>query len=131
MQWPDYLPENCPPEDARNPSEPVYRLISQNPPTSEDFKTVREQNPGRTFPEKEKECRACAVSVYTSKDDLIKLIKLTRRTGRFRNAKVAVGNLTPELGLIKHTPSPPERNNSHHSWWVPIDVTVSDLFKAV
>lgn len=128
MQWPDHFPQNCPPEDAREPSEQVYRLISQDSPTPEDFKTVREQNPGRPFPENEKECRACAVSVYTSIDDLS---RINRRTGRFRNAKVAVGNLTSELGQIKHTPSPPEKNNSHHSWWVPTGVKAYTLFKAV
>ncbi|WP_333435031.1 hypothetical protein [Microcoleus sp. D2_18a_D3] len=55
---------------------------------------------------------------------------VNRRTGRFKNMKVAVANLTPDSGRIKHTPSPGTKN-SHHSWWVPVNVEALTLFEAV
>jgi hypothetical protein len=126
MEWPDNFPDCCPPEDAREPSEMVYRWIKKDSPTPEDFLTVRDLYPNRPFPENDKECRACANSVYTSRDDM----RINRTTGRFRDMNVAVGHLTPDLGRIKHTPSPGTKN-SHHSWWIPIDVEAWTLFQAI
>ncbi len=126
MKWPEYFPQDCPPDDAREASDRVYRFIEQDRPTPEDFLTVRELYPTRKFPETEKECRACAISVFASKEDL----RLTRRFGRFRNAKIAIGYLTPEAGILKHTPTP-KTNNSHHSWWTPIGVEPWTFFQIV
>lgn len=126
MQWSDYFPPNCPPKDAREPSEQVYRLIQEDFPTTDDFLTVRQLYPNRQFPESEKECRACAISIFTSRND----VTVHRRTGRFKNMKVAVANLTPDSGRIKHTPSLGTKN-SHHSWWVPVSVEAWSLFQAV
>jgi hypothetical protein len=111
MQWPDYFPSDCPPKNSKDACDRVYRLIQQDSATADDFLTVRQLYPNRQFPDS---------------DD----VTVNRRTGRFKNMKVAVANLTPDSGRIKHTPSPGTKN-SHHSWWVPVNVEALTLFEAV
>ena len=43
MQWPDYFPDDCPPQDAQPATGDVYRLVKQNPPESRDFIPLREK----------------------------------------------------------------------------------------
>ncbi|NJL67943.1 MAG: hypothetical protein HC894_16570 [Microcoleus sp. SM1_3_4] len=63
MHWPEYFPPDCPPNDAKEPHDRVYRLIQQDAATADDFLTVRQLYPNRQFPDSEKECRSCALSV--------------------------------------------------------------------
>ena len=126
MEWPDCFPPDCLPNDAKKPCDRVYRLIQQDSATADDFLTVRQLYPNRQFLDSDKECRSCALSVFNSRDD----VTVNRRTGRFKNMKVAVANFTPDSGRIKHTPSPGTKN-SHHSWWVPVNVEALTLFEAV
>ena len=43
MQWPDYFPDDCPPQDAQPATGDVYRVVKQNPPESKDFIPFREK----------------------------------------------------------------------------------------
>jgi hypothetical protein len=126
MEWPKYLPKSCPPDDAECKSIQVYRFLEDSCIKQEYFLTVRELQPSRKFPEPEKECRACSLSVFTNREEVISLQK---RVPRWRKP-VAVGRLTETSGKVKHTPSH-GTNNSHHSWWVPKDVKSWALFHEI
>lgn len=112
MKWPEFYPENCPPEDAEPASGTVYRLVRHDPPQAEDFKTPWEEYPGR-FPEPTIE--NCGLSVHT---DLHDSERLKDRVPQFRKRQIAEGILNPKLGMIQHTPLP--EDESHHDWWVPV-----------
>lgn len=116
MQWPDYFPDNCPPDNAREASGEVYRLVDNNPPTPEDFQSWREQHPNEQCPKSVTECQASGLSVFTSMDD----VNMARqKVKRLRKKKIAHSNLTSDLGRILHTPSQ-NTGESHHTWWLPI-----------
>lgn len=123
MEWGEHFPNYCPPDDAVTGAFTVYRFLEGNVIQSSDFLTVRDKAPDRKFPEIEKECRACSLSVFIDRDEVL---RLQRRVPRWRKA-IAIGHLKETSGKLKHTPSP-QTNNSHHSWWVPKDVSAVDLF---
>lgn len=112
MKWPEFYPENCPPEDAEPASGTFYRLVEYNPPQAKDFKSVFEENPEQFthIPM----VKRCGLSVHTDPRDSNQLKKRVRK---FRNRQIAEGRLNSTLGMIQHTPSAEE---SHHTWWVPI-----------
>jgi hypothetical protein len=127
MKWSENLPDACPPNDACEcESIAVYRFLNDNKDTSRNFLTVRELQPKRTFPELEKECRACSLSVFTDKDEVIKLQSVVPRWRK----PVAILKLDKTSGKIKHTPSP-NTDNSHHSWWVPVDLNPETLSQKI
>ncbi len=115
MVWSHHCPEDCPFEDAIEPSFEVYRLVKNNPPSSKDFLSRREMRPQEKFEKSELYCQACGTSVYRD----IKDIELKKSLHRgFRRTKIAVGMLTPDLGLIKNTKCE-EIEDSHHTFWFP------------
>lgn len=122
MQWPDYYPEDCPPENARPASGVVYRLIRQSHPTSKDFRSHRETQPHRTFDVPE--CIACGLSVFMDIEDVIRLQK---RVPALRRRRVAKGTLVSDLGNMLPTPS--RTGRSHHTWWVPVSTQPWELFQ--
>ena len=126
MEWSESFPNSCPPDDAECRSTTIYRFLEDKNIKLEDFLTVREKHPRRPFPEAEKECRACSLSVFTKKEEVI---SLQRKVPRWRKP-AAVGAISPDSGVVKHTPSP-GTDNSHHSWWVPVDVKPWTLFHEV
>lgn len=123
MEWSKHFPDSCPPNDAECKVMTVYRFLEDDEIKPECFLTVRELSPHRKFPEAEKECRACSLSIFTSKEEVLRLQKTVPR---FRKP-VAGGKLEKTSGKVKHTPSS-GKNNSHHSWWVPSDVKPWTLF---
>lgn len=126
MQWPDYFPENCPPEHAEPASGEVYRMIEKSAPTEQDFKSFRELNPRRRLSRKMR-CRACGLSVYTEPQDIL---ILRRQVPRFRTYSLSKGELEPRLGKLLHTPSR-KTGESHHTWWVPVGAEPEKVFTAV
>ena len=126
MKWPHFYPKNCPPPEAEPASGKVYRLVRNNPPQAEDFRTLFEENPKRF--KNRADVRNCGLSVHTELQDSEQLKKAMRMVPRFKNNQIAEGELNPTLGLIKHTPSEYE---SHHSWWVPIGAEPWLVFKIV
>ena len=122
MQWPDYYPENCPPEEAEPASRTVYRLVRHNPPQAEDFLSTWEEFPGR-FPEPT--IKNSGVSVYTDPQDIERLKKRIRQ---LKGRKTAEGELDPMHGLIQPTEG---KEKSHHTWWIPIGAEPWLVFKVV
>ncbi|WP_160295970.1 hypothetical protein [Aliterella atlantica] len=44
--------------------------------------------------------------------------------------KLALGNLTPDLGLIQNTPST-RTGKSHHTWWLYKDTSPWAIFQII
>ena len=127
MQGFEHLPSDCPPEEAREASNDlVYRFVTTNPPTQQDFLSWRELNPQLPCPEKLTECQARGISVYTSKTDVD---RLKRKIPVFRDKILALGNLNSQLGMIQNTPS--KNAKSHHTWWFPFDSEPWTIFQVL
>lgn len=125
MQWPDYFPDDCPPQDAQPVTGEVYRLVKKDPPESRDFIPFREKKPSEDFGEKE--CQACGLSVLKNIEDAV---RMKSRARGMEKRLVAKGTLSPHLGRIKRTPSR-RFGRSHHTWWVPTEVQPWRIFHVV
>ena len=120
LTWPDFYPENCPPAEAEPASGTVYRLVKHDPARAEDFKSVFEENPRGAI--KKKTVKIYGLSVHR---DLSDSERLKKRSKKFKNRQIAKGSLNPTLGMIQHTPSIEE---SHHTWWVPVEAKPWTVF---
>lgn len=109
--WPDYLPSNCPPDQADECNGVVFRLVRSDPPTDKDFRpSITCQNDDKDMDDK---CIRCGLSVAKSLSDIQ---KLKRRARGFQMRKVAEANLCEEHGVIMATGI-----RGHFTWW-PLDV---------
>jgi hypothetical protein len=123
----DHLPNNCPPEDASDASGNLYMLVNDSMIKPEDFLSKREKHRDKPPLEpNEVECRACGLSVYT---EISELLTTRSRHPGFRKMKPALGKLTSEQGVMKHTPS--KDSPSHHTWWVTSDAAPWKVFKVI
>ena len=127
MQWPDYFPDDCPPQDAQPATGDVYRLVKTE---STRIK--------RLYPHSAKsnlvkilvrdECKVCGLSVFRRFEDAV---EMKNRERGMKNRLIAKGTLSPDLGKIKHTPSSKPYGQSHHTWWVPTEVEPWSVFHVV
>ncbi len=123
-----HLPSDCPPVSTENTSGEVYRFIdmTHSTPLPEDFLSWRELNPDKPCPTGVQECQACGISVFRSIDDVH---RAHRRIPALKGKKPALGNLTPDLGLIQNTPS--NTGKSHHTWWLYKDTSPWAVFQII
>lgn len=124
MDWPSHFPENCPPSDAQVAEGIAYRL-THNPFHPQDFQTKREMHPEKRFPDPTRECLANGLSIFRDIEDAK---GLRRRVPYFRNEvnAIAVGHLSPEMGVTKATRF--GSHSSHCTWWVPVSVDRAQPF---
>lgn len=108
MIYREPLPDDCPPDEAEEINAPrfVYRLVSNVPPSSDDFKSQRLEKPRARF--NVSECRARGVSVFANIRDAE---RQTRRQNLKHLAPCRV-TLTAGAGRIQQT-----GGHSHHTWW--------------
>ena len=123
MHWRPHLPENCPPEDAKQANGTFYRLVSKRGSQFQDFLSYRElgREPDISIPE----CEFCAVSIFSEIEGIKSLIR--QAPGLKKTKLLAKGSLLAKHGKIKNTPS--STHDSHHSWWIPEDMDPSDSFR--
>jgi hypothetical protein len=127
MKFCDHLPPNCPPSEATSLVIEVYCLVDSDPPTDNDFLSLKERKPEKVFADPVMVCQACGLSVFT---DLTGL-ELARRVSRgLRKKKVAKGYLSKNSGKIKNTPSQ-KTGNTHHTWWPARNIEPCALFNVV
>lgn len=128
MEWPKNYPSNCPLEDSTRPqSLEVYYLVDYNPPSKNDFLSLQERRPECSLTTDNEKCQACGISVYTDLEG----IELAKNVSRgLRKKKTAKGILTPDLGLIKKTPSN-RTGNSHHTFWYHINAEPWKIFQVI
>ncbi len=117
--WPRYFPPNCPCKDSIEANGSFYRLVVHDPPIMDDFlpQIIIDNKLDHDSSPKCKECGISVLSDMNAASDLRKIFKT------FKDRKVALCKLTPNLGKIKNTPS----NNSkyHVTWWLPDSVDPS------
>lgn len=104
MPWPDFYPDDCPPEDAEPASGEVYRMIRGRTPQEKDFKSYQEmRGPDAEF--SQPECVVCGISVYTDIEDISRMrARLQQRVPKLRERKfIAKGILNSSLGKILPT----------------------------
>ena len=124
MTWPAHYPKGCPPADAMDADGQFYRFVSNDPPQGDDFLSLRQLNPRRTYPDVATECQSCGLSLLQDASDAK---RMKSRIPAFRNKLVAIGALRPDCGRVLPTPS--RSSTSHHTWWVPEElIDPSPLF---
>ena len=109
MSYLEPLPEQCPPDTAREilAQLDVFRLVRANPPTIEDFRSQRALKPDATFTVPE--CQARGLSVFCERRDAVnRALKLPN----LRGLLVCRVTLETGAGRIQQTGQP-----SHHTWW--------------
>ena len=109
MTYREPLPEGCPPEDSEEIAEPlvVYRLVRNNPPSDDDFRSQRAERPDRVF-RPVTECQARGVSVFAS----LNIAEDLSTRGSLQGRAVCQVILAPGAGRIL-----PTGGRSHHTWW--------------
>ena len=112
MTYREPPPGNCPPNEAEDVSTPrrVYRLVRNNPPTDDDFRSQRAEHPERVF-RNITECQARGLSVRTDLDSAMELMTLRSMRGRM----LCEARLDNGAGRIMPTGKDP-----HHSTWWPL-----------
>lgn len=85
----------------------MFRLVRTIPPTEDDFRSQRAENPGQHF-EGVSECQARGLSVHTDAADSERASKLPTLRGR----SVCRLRLTAGAGRVKQT-----GKRTHHTWW--------------
>lgn len=108
FEWFESLPDACPPLDARIPqNEAYFRYAESNPPTENDFLSVRAMSPSRLV--KCTECEARSVSVWDSPEQMQEALS---GLAPFRNRVPIEITLAPSSGVVKCT-----FKKHHYSWW--------------
>lgn len=103
----------CPPPGARKDEVLVYRLVSNDPPTKNDFLPTCVEYPHRSF-RPEDHCVSQSVSVFTNVE------ALENKKTRYKNLKekfIAIGHILREDGQVLETCS-----EHHLSWWLETDM---------
>lgn len=109
--WPADFPDSCPPDDASEPSSRYWRLVSEDPPTGEDF--LRPFETSRHW--SATECQHHALSLWTDRE---RCAQLRRTYPKWRSHRVARVDLDARAGVVRQAGS----DSQHYGWWVPSGV---------
>ncbi|GEN12644.1 hypothetical protein MFU01_76810 [Myxococcus fulvus] len=104
-KFPDTWPKECPPDDAVDAHGVVYRIISGEAATPEDFKSYEELGLAPNAPA----CSRRSVSVFNSRQGACHRLKLSPRLGK----GVAEGSIDATCGKMKLTST----KSGHIDWW--------------
>lgn len=119
MGFPSSWPKGCPPADAQPAGGPVYRIVSNNPPTEHDLKSYAELGLGETATP----CRRVALSVYPSREQA----QHHQRMRPYIGTMVGRATLAPEHGCTKLTAPA----SGHMAWWPADGIERHTLFVEV
>ncbi len=108
MTYREPVPEDCPPDDAEEVIEPliVFRLVRNNPPTYDDFRSQRAEKPNQKF--NVSECQARGLSVFLNPNEAAKCSKYRN----LRDTLVCRVILNDGAGRIQQT-----GRRYHCTWW--------------
>ena len=111
LEYLEPLPAGCPPDKAEEIVEPriVYRLVRSNPPSLDDFRSMRAMKPGREYEDAVIECQARGVSVFINTKEAN---KRRRRVDHLRETLICEVVLDNGAGRIQKTGS-----GLHCTWW--------------
>ena len=112
MEYRERLPTGCPPDKAKEIVEPriVYRLVGSNPPSLDDFRSLRSLNPGLKYPDEFIECLANGVSVYI---DIEAADGVRQDVDKLSDTLICRVVLDKGAGRILQ----PNPKSSHCTWW--------------
>jgi len=109
MDFLETLPPGCPPPEAKeiNSESFVYRLVKNNPPTMQDFQSLRSRRPAGNFGIMS-ECHARGLSVWANAESC----ENARRLTALRTIPVCRIGLSEGAGYIQET-----FQLNHRTWW--------------
>lgn len=121
--YPDYYPDDIPPEDASPANGSAFRFVENDPPTKHCFDSSYAENPNRKL--REPSDRVCfyGTSLYTDSDEAKKIKQLFRP---LRKKKLSIGTLVEEDGVMKKTRGP-----HHITVWFKVDSTPHVRFECI
>lgn len=100
-RWPSFFRPGAPPHDAVPAEGRAFRLVRQIPPSPRDFEATLEESPERE-PELSEDnvINACGASFHVN---LAASCRTRSRYKGFRNSRIAMGELHPDMGKKKLT----------------------------
>jgi len=122
-KWPEFFPDDAPPEDAYPPSGDFYRITNKEKPTKKCLACDYEKDPDIL------DMRTGMQIICSYGISLQNSIEGARSTvGRFKNATrkryIAKATLNGEVGRVKQT----FKEEYHHTLWSFKDVEVHTYF---
>ena len=110
QKYPEYFPENCPPESASTEKRILFRFCKGRYPDEEDFKSYYNLNPEKY----RGNINAYGLSVLPSRDACNSAYRKYPYIRRYKT--VAKGETDHDKGCWKNTPS--NTIPDHITWWV-------------
>ncbi|MFB9154456.1 hypothetical protein ACFFUS_14085 [Vibrio gallaecicus] len=101
--YPDFYPEDMPPENAIDANGEAYRLVDNNPPQKVDFRSTIEENPKRAAKKPSDREMLYGASLFTRQEEALKKKKLFKP---LRNKTLSAGHLSSDDGMMKKTGGP-------------------------
>jgi hypothetical protein len=111
MSFPSDWPPGCPPKDAVPANGEVFRIVRNDPVTSQDFLSQFDLNAALTADE----CYRRSLSVFRKYSDAVHMMRMRPKLGRF----VASRALSCDQGKTLHTGG---KSSTHTEWWAFEDV---------
>lgn len=106
-EWPDFYPDDCPPEGAEDTDGVVFHLATDDPmPQSDLYDTAYHRG---AFIDRD-QCKRVSLSCFRDEEDLR---ETKANVPRLSDRKIAKAELQPDYGKIRQTFTP-----SHHSLWI-------------
>ena len=120
MKYPEYFPQDCPPEDAQTLEIEAYRGCQNNVITRDDFKSYYELG------KKCNKVEAYGVSLFTDFREV--QVMMAMPNFRLNHPFIAKGITKSECGEIKYTG---KNHKSHITWWLYEDSTPEAYFQII
>lgn len=106
--WKEELPKNCPPKEAFEMKQTVFRLLKDKQPKESDFYSFIKLNPNNH--RYKNVCKAYAISSFNTKENVIKAKKKSNRD---------IGNYVCEMTItIEVGKNIFSRKTGHFSTWI-------------
>lgn len=120
QKYPEYFPENCPPDDANTDEKQLFRFCNGNIPEVSDFISYYQKSP-----DKYKEIiNAYGLSVLQSRNDCLRAYRKFPFLRKYKS--IAQGFTNFARGSWKVTPG--KISPTHLTWWVCDGVIPSNFF---
>ena len=111
--WPDCFPEGVPPEDSVRASGLVYRIVKNIPPTSNDFLSWLQDNPGKPAPSNVGKEKPYGVSFWTKESRARRLMNNYSQPEQLGTVYIVKGYLDASLGVTEPSPN----RKGHLTFW--------------
>lgn len=122
--------KSCPPKNCKPGTREAFRVVHADFSHPNNFRPSVAINPQRAFPNDEKKCSACALSLFTTKDAVINFIHSIEKTNpkirKSLGGHIASGVVQPSDGLL----SIPD-NHGHFDLFEAAGANLAQRFKAI